>query len=224
MGLDPQVDVQTVTMAPDAPNSVWTGTVRNIVARLEGAGPDADQACCSPRTTTPYPDRGRGGGQRCGSGQRPGRHARLASGPAPRHDVIAAFVDGEEHEMLGSLALVESAGWLVTSGSPSTPKASATRAGHPRPDQPRQRVGPGPVPAGGAVAGGVLGVRRAAQRHPSGRRPGRYQDVVPAGLELVVSVVFPLTTPAPTPRRHARRDVGRVRRHGGSPRRAAGRC
>ena len=44
MGLQPQVDVQTVTMAPDAPNSVWTGTVRNIVARVEGAGPDADQA------------------------------------------------------------------------------------------------------------------------------------------------------------------------------------
>ncbi len=44
MGLDPQVDVQTVTMAPDAPNSVWTGTVRNVVARVEGSGPDADHA------------------------------------------------------------------------------------------------------------------------------------------------------------------------------------
>jgi Zn-dependent M28 family amino/carboxypeptidase len=36
----------------------------------------------------------------------------LAPGPPPRHDVIAAFIDGEEHEMLDSLALVETAGWV----------------------------------------------------------------------------------------------------------------
>lgn len=36
MGLAPKVQVETVTKAPDPPNSVWTGTVRNIVARVEG--------------------------------------------------------------------------------------------------------------------------------------------------------------------------------------------
>jgi hypothetical protein len=88
IGLDPQVDVQTVTMAPDPPNSVWTGTVRNIVARLEGTGPDADHAVLLAAHYDVGPHCGRGRGQRCGGGQRQGRHATAgirAAAAARRH-------------------------------------------------------------------------------------------------------------------------------------------
>ena len=111
-GLQPQVDEQTVTMAPDAPSSVWTGTVRNIVARVEGAGPDADQAVLLAAHYDSVATAAGAGDNGAGVVSVLAAIRALASGPPPRHDVIAAFVDGEEHEMLGSLALVESAGWL----------------------------------------------------------------------------------------------------------------
>ena len=105
MGLAPEVDVRTVTMAPDPAHSVWTGTVRTIVARIEGAGPDADQAVLLAAHYDSAPTAPGAGDNGAGVVGVLAAMRALVAAPPPRHDVVAAFVDGEEHEMLGSLAL-----------------------------------------------------------------------------------------------------------------------
>ena len=187
MGLQPQVDVQTVTMAPDAPNSVWTGTVRNIVARVEGAGPDADQAVLLAAHYDSVPTAAGAGDNGAGVVSVLAAMRALASGPPPRHDVIAAFVDGEEHEMLGSLALVESAAWL-RDVQVAVNTEGIGNAG---------RVTPAlTTPGNGWALRQYLEAVSAAVVYSAFDAPlnathqgadlGRYQEVVPAGLELVV--------------------------------------
>ena len=187
IGLDPQVDVQTETMAPDAPNSVWTGTVRNIVARLEGAGPDADQAVLLAAHYDSVPTAAGAGDNGAGVVSVLAAMRSLAAGPAPRHDVIAAFVDGEEHEMLGSLALVESADWLAdvrvavnTEGVGNAGRVIPALTSPANGWALRQYLQAVPSPAVYSAFGAPLNATH------QGADLGRYQEVVPAGLELVV--------------------------------------
>ena len=93
VGWDPQVDEQRVTMAPDPPNSVLTGAVRNVVARIEGPGPDADQAVLLAAHYDSVPTAAWAGDNGAGAVSVLAAMRLLASGPQPRHDVIAAFVD-----------------------------------------------------------------------------------------------------------------------------------
>jgi len=187
VGLDPQVDEQRVTMAPDAPNSVWTGTVRNIVARIEGTGPDADQAVLLAAHYDSVPAAAGAGDNGAGVVSVLAAMRLLASGPPPRHDVIVAFVDGEEHEMLGSLALVESAGWLgdvrvvvntegVGNAGRVTPALTTPENGWAL----RQYLDVATSPVVYSAFGAPLNATG------QGADLGRYQEVVPAGLELVV--------------------------------------
>ena len=186
-GLQPQVDEQTVTMAPDAPSSVWSGTVRNIVARVEGAGPDADQAVLLAAHYDSVATAAGAGDNGAGVVSVLAAIRALASGPPPRHDVIAAFVDGEEHEMLGSLALVESAGWLrdvqVAVNTEGIGNAGRVTPALTAPDNGwalRQYLAASPSPVVYSAFGAPLNATG------QGADLGRYQDVVPAGLELVV--------------------------------------
>ncbi len=186
-GLDPQVDEQTVTMAPDAPRSVWTGTVRNIVVRIEGAGPDADQAVLLAAHYDSVPTAPGAGDNGAGVVSVLAALRALASGPPPRHDVIGAFVDGEEHEMLGSLALVESAGWMrdvqVAVNTEGIGNAGRVIPALTTPDNGwalRQYLAAAPSPVVYSAFGAPLNATG------QGADLGRYQDVVPAGLELVV--------------------------------------
>ncbi len=186
-GLDPQVDEQSVTMAPDAPNSVWTGTVRNIVARIEGTGPDADQAVLLAAHYDSVPAAAGAGDNGAGVVSVLAAMRRLASGPPPRHDVIAAFVDGEEHEMLGSLALVESAGWLgdvqVVVNTEGVGNAGRVTPALTSPDNGwalRRYLDAATSPVVYSAFGAPLNATG------QGADLGRYQNVVPAGLELVV--------------------------------------
>jgi hypothetical protein len=186
IGLDPQVNVETVTMAPDPPNSVWTGTVRNVVARVEGAGPDAKQAVLLAAhydSVTTGPGAGDNG---AGVVSVLAAMRVLASGPPPRHDVIAAFVDGEEHEMLGSLALVETAGWMrdvrVVVNTEGVGNAGRITPALTTPDNGwvlRQYLQSAPSPVVYSAFDALLNA--AGQ----GADLSRYQEVVPAGLELV---------------------------------------
>ncbi len=186
-GLEPTVDVRTVTMAPDPRNSVWTGTVRNIVARVEGVGPDAEQAVLLAAHYDSVPTAAGAGDNGAGVVSVLAAMRLLAAGPPPRHDVIAAFVDGEEHEMLGSLALVDSADWLgdvrvavntegVGNAGRVTPALTTPRNGWAL----RQYLAAAPSPVAYSAFGAPLNATR------QGADLGRYQDVVPAGLELVV--------------------------------------
>ena len=186
-GLQPQVDEQTVTMAPDAPSSVWTGTVRNIVARVEGAGPDADQAVLLAAHYDSVATAAGAGDNGAGVVSVLAAIRALASGPPPRHDVIAAFVDGEEHEMLGSLALVESAGWLrdvqVAVNTEGIGNAGRVTPALTAPDNGwalDQYLEAAPSPVVYSAFDAPLNATG------QGADLGRYQDVVPAGLELVV--------------------------------------
>ncbi|MDF3044167.1 MAG: hypothetical protein K0R30_395 [Ornithinibacter sp.] len=187
MGLDPQVDVQTVTMAPDAPNSVWTGTVRNVVARVEGSGPDADHAVLLAAHYDSVPTAAGAGDNGAGVVSVLAAMRVLAAEPPPRHDVIAAFVDGEEHEMLGSLALVESADWIgdvrvavntegVGNAGRVTPALTSPANGWALGKYLRAV----PSPAVYSAFGAPLNATH------QGADLGRYQEVVPAGLELVI--------------------------------------
>lgn len=187
MGLEPQVEVQTVTMAPDPPNSVWTGTVRNIVARVEGTGPDADQAVLLAAHYDSVPAAAGAGDNGAGVVSVLAAMRTLASGPPPRHDVIAAFVDGEEHEMLGALALVESAAWMRevqvavnTEGVGNAGRVlpAMTTAGNGW--ALTQYLDAAPSPVVYSAFGALLNATG------QGADLGRYQEVVPAGLELVI--------------------------------------
>lgn len=187
IGLDPQVDEQSVTMAPDPPSSVWTGTVRNIVARIEGTGPDADRAVLLAAHYDSVPAAAGAGDNGAGVVAVLAAMRLLASGPPPRHDVIAAFVDGEEHEMLGSLALVESARWMgdvqVAVNTEGVGNAGRVTPALTSPDNGwalRQYLDAVPSPVVYSAFGAPLNA--AGQ----GADLGRYQEVVPAGLELVV--------------------------------------
>ena len=185
MGLQPQVDAEQVTMAPDPPNSVWTGTVRNIVARIEGTGPDADQAVLLAAHYDSVPTAAGAGDNGAGVVSVLAAMRMLAAAP-PRHDVIAAFVDGEEHEMLGSLALVETAGWMsdvqvvvntegVGNAGRVTPALTTPSNGWAL----RQYLAAAPSPVVYSAFDAPLNATG------QGADLGRYQDVVPAGLELV---------------------------------------
>ncbi len=187
VGLEPQVDVQTVTMAPDPPNSVWTGTVRSIVARIEGTGPDADQAVLLAAHHDSVPASAGAGDNGAGVVSVLAAVRSLAAAPPPRHDVIVAFVDGEEHEMLGSLALVESAAWMhdvqvvvntegIGNAGRVTPALTSPNNGWAL----RQYLDAVPSPVVYSAFSAPLST--AGQ----GADLGRYQEVVPAGLELVV--------------------------------------
>ena len=187
VGLDPQVDEQRVTMAPDAPNSVWTGTVRNIVARIEGTGPDADQAVLLAAHYDSVPAASGAGDNGAGVVSVLAAMRLLASGPPPRHDVIAAFVDGEEHEMLGALALVESAGWIgdvrVVVNTEGVGNAGRVTPALTSPDNGwalRRYLDAATSPVVYSAFGAPLNATG------QGADLGRYQEVVPAGLELVV--------------------------------------
>jgi hypothetical protein len=185
MGLQPQVEVEAVTMAPDPPNSVWTGTVRNVVARIEGTGPDADEAVLLAAHYDSVPTAAGAGDNGAGVVSVLAALRVLASAP-PRHDVIAAFVDGEEHEMLGSLALLQSA-WMrdvqvavntegVGNAGRVTPALTAPRNGWSL----GQYLSAVPSPVVYSAFGAPLNATG------QGADLGRYQEVVPAGLELVV--------------------------------------
>ena len=187
MGLDPLVDEQTVTMAPDPPNSVWTGSVRNIIARIEGTGQDADQAVLLAAHYDSVPTAAGAGDNGAGVVSVLAAMRVLASGPPPRHDVIAAFVDGEEHEMLGSLALVESAPWLgdvqVAVNTEGVGNAGRVTPALSSPDNGwalRQYLDTAASPVVYSAFGAPLNATG------QGADLGRYQEVVPAGLELVV--------------------------------------
>ena len=186
-GLQPEVDEQTVTMTPDAPRSVWTGRVRNVVARIEGAGPDADQAVLLAAHYDSVPTSPGAGDNGAGVVSVLAAVRSLASGTPPRHDVVAAFVDGEEHEMLGSLALVESADWMrdvqVAVNTEGIGNAGRVTPALTAPDNGwalRQYLAAVPSPV---VYSGFDAPLNATGQ---GADLGRYQDVVPAGLELVV--------------------------------------
>ncbi|WP_345205531.1 M28 family peptidase [Fodinibacter luteus] len=187
IGLDPMVDEQLVTMAPDPPNSVWTGTVRNVVARIEGTGPDADQAVLLAAHYDSVPAAAGAGDNGAGVVSVLAAMRALASSPPPRHDVIAAFVDGEEHEMLGSLALVESATWMgdvqVAVNTEGVGNAGRVTPALTSPDNGwalRQYLDAVPSPVVYSAFDAPLNATG------QGADLGRYQDVVPAGLELVV--------------------------------------
>ena len=186
LGLQPTVEEQRVTMAPEPPRSVWTGTVRTIVARVEGVGPDADQAVMLAAhydSVTTGPGAGDNG---AGVVSVLAAMRALTSAPPPRHDVVAAFVDGEEHEMLGSLAIVESAPWLrdvqVVVNTEGVGNAGRVTPALTAPDNGwalRQYLDAYPSPVVYSAFDAPLNA--AGQ----GADLGRYQDVVPAGLELV---------------------------------------
>ena len=187
MGLEPTVEAETVTMAPDPPNSVWTAPVRNIVARIEGAGADADQAVLLAAHYDSVPTAAGAGDNGAGVVSVLAAMRSLASGPPPRHDVIAAFVDGEEHEMLGSLALVESADWLddvqVAVNTEGVGNAGRVIPALTSPSNGwalRQYLDAVPSPVVYSAFGAPLNATG------QGADLGRYQEVVPAGLELVV--------------------------------------
>ena len=187
MGLRPTVAEQRVTMAPDAPRSVWTGVVRNVVARIEGVGPDADQAVLLAAHYDSVPASPGAGDNGAGVVSVLAAMRMLAQGPPPRHDVVAAFVDGEEHEMLGSLALTESAPWLrevrvvvntegIGNAGRVLPALTTPRNGWAL--QQYLDVVPRPIVHSAFTA--------PLNATGQGADLGRYQDVVPAGLELVV--------------------------------------
>ena len=187
MGLAPQVEVETVTMAPDPPHSVWTGTVRNIVARVEGTGPDADQAVLLAAHYDSVPASAGAGDNGAGVVSVLAAMRALTSGPAPRHDVIAAFVDGEEHEMLGALALVESAAWMsdvqVAVNTEGVGNAGRVLPAMTTPDNGwalSQYLDASLSPVVYSAFGALLNATG------QGADLGRYRQVVPAGLELVI--------------------------------------
>jgi hypothetical protein len=187
MGLAPTVEAETVTMAPDPANSVWTAPVRNVVARIEGTGPDADQAVLLAAHYDSVPTAAGAGDNGAGVVSVLAAMRVLSSGAPPRHDVIAAFVDGEEHEMLGSLAIVESSEWLrdvrvalntegVGNAGRVTPALTTPSNGWAL----RQYLDAVSSPVAYSAFGAPLNATG------QGADLGRYQDVVPAGLELVV--------------------------------------
>lgn len=187
MGLQPEVDEQTVTMAPDAPSSVWTGRVRNIVARLEGTGPAAEQAVLLTAHYDSVPASPGAGDNGAGVVGVLAAMRALTSGPPPRHDVIVAFVDGEEHEMLGALALVETAPWMgevqVAVNTEGVGNAGRVTPALTAPDNGwalRQYLDAVPSPVVYTAFGAPLDATG------QGADLGRYQEIVPAGLELVV--------------------------------------
>ncbi len=186
MGLRPRVEVQTVTMAPDAPSSIWTGTVRTVVARVEGSGPEADQAVLLAAHYDSVPTAAGAGDNGAGVVAVLAAMRALTSAPAPRHDVVAAFVDGEEHEMLGSLALVRSAGWIddvqVAVNTEGVGDAGRVTPALTSPDNGwalRQYLRSAPSPVVYSAFDAPLNATG------QGADLGRYQEVVPAGLELV---------------------------------------
>jgi hypothetical protein len=187
MGLQPQVETETVTMAPDPPHAVWTGTVRTVVARVEGTGADADQAVLLAAHHDSVPSSPGAGDNGAGVVSVLAAMRVLTSGPPPRHDVIAAFVDGEEHEMLGSLALVQSADWMrdvrVVVNTEGVGNAGRVIPALTSPENGwvmREYLAAADRPITYSAFTAPLNLTG------QGADLGRYQEVVPAGLELVV--------------------------------------
>lgn len=110
MGLTPQVQTARVTLEPDAPASVWSGEVNNIVARLAGTDGSGAVMLAAHYDSVPA---GPGAGDN-GAGVVAVLETMrvLSAGPPPRNDVIVVFADGEEHEMLGSKAFVDANPWV----------------------------------------------------------------------------------------------------------------
>lgn len=187
MGLDPEVQVETVTMAPDPASSVWTAEVRNVVAKLEGTGDDHTDAVMLAAHYDSVPSSPGAGDNGAGVVSVLETMRVLSAGPPPRHDVIVAFIDGEEHEMLGSRAFVDSHPWIrdvrvavntegVGNAGRVTPALTTERNGWAL----RQYLQSAPSPVVYSAFGAPLNATQ------QGADLGNYQEVVPAGLEFVV--------------------------------------
>lgn len=186
LGLAPQVQAEQVTIAPDPPHSVWTAPVRNIVARIPGTGPDHAAAVMIAAHYDSVPSSPGAGDNGAGVVAVLETMRVLAAGPPPRHDVIAVFTDGEEHEMLGSAAVVNQP-WLrdvrvvlnteaIGNAGRVTPALTSDRNGWVLRQYLHAR--------GDAVVYTALDAPLNAL--DQGADLGRYQDVVPAGLEFSI--------------------------------------
>ena len=187
MGLDPQVQAETVTVPGGGADSVWTAPVRNVVVRLTGTAPDHDAAVLLGAHYDSVPSGPGAGDNGAGVVAVLGTMRALASGPPPAHDVIAVFTDGEEHEMLGSRAFVDAHPWardarvaLNTEGVGNagrvTPALTTTRNGWIL----RQYLQAVDRPAVYTALDAPL------NRFDQGADLGRYQEAVPAGLEFSI--------------------------------------
>lgn len=186
MGLDPQVQAEQVTLAPDPPHSVWTAPVRNIIARLPGTGSDRAAAVMIAAHYDSVPSGPGAGDNGAGVVAVLETMRMLAAGPPPRHDVVAVFTDGEEHEMLGSAAITNEP-WLrdvrvvlntegIGNAGRVTPALTSDRNGWVL----RQYLDA----RGDAVVYTALDAPLNAL--DQGADLGRYQDVVPAGVEFSI--------------------------------------
>ncbi|HET7311181.1 MAG TPA: M20/M25/M40 family metallo-hydrolase [Mycobacteriales bacterium] len=186
MGLDPQVQVEQVTLAPDPPHSVWTAPVRNVIARLRGSGADHAATVMIAAHYDSVPSAPGAGDNGAGVVAVLETMRLLAAGAPPRHDVVAVFTDGEEHEMLGSAAVVNEP-WLrnvrvvlntegIGNGGRVTPALTSDRNGRVLRQYLHAR--------GDAVVYTALDAPLNAL--DQGADLGRYQDVVPAGIEFSI--------------------------------------
>lgn len=186
MGLAPQVLAEQVTLAPGPAHSVWTAPVRNIVARIQGTGADHTAAVMIAAHYDSVPSSPGAGDNGAGVVAVLETMRVLSAGPAPRHDVVAVFTDGEEHEMLGSAVIVKHP-WLrdvrvvlntegVGNAGRVTPALTSDRNGWVLRQYLRAR--------GDAVVYTALDAP--LNRLDQGADLGRYQDVVPAGVEFSI--------------------------------------
>jgi hypothetical protein len=186
MGLTPAVQPEQVTIAPDPPHSVWTAPVRNIVARIPGVGADHTAAVMIAAHYDSVPSGPGAGDNGAGAVAVLETMRALAGGASPRHDVIAVFTDGEEHEMLGSAAIVNQP-WLrdvrvvlntegIGNAGRVTPALTSDRNGWLLRHYLDTR--------GDAVI--YTGLDAPLNRLDQGADLGRYQEVVPAGIEFSI--------------------------------------
>ena len=187
MGLDPQVQSERVAMRPETDNAVWTGQVSNVVARLRGTGADHTAALMLAAHYDSVPTGPGAGDNGAGAVSVLETIRVLAAGPAPRHDVIVLFTDGEEHEMLGSRAFVDSHPWIrdvrvvlntegTGAGGRVTPALTTADNGW----MLRRYLHAAPAPIVYSAFDAPLNAMN------MGADLGRYSEVVPAGLEFVV--------------------------------------
>ena len=186
MGLAPQVQAEQVTLAPDPAHSVWTAPVRNIVARIPGTGADHAAAVMIAAHYDSVATGPGAGDNGAGVVAVLETMRVLAAGPRPRHDIVAVFTDGEEHEMLGSAAIVTQT-WLrdvrvvlntegIGNAGRVTPALTTSHNGWVLRQYMHAR--------GDAVV--YTGLDAPLNRLDQGADLGRYQDVVPAGLEFSI--------------------------------------
>ncbi len=187
MGLDPQVQSERVTLRPETDDAVWTAQVNNVVARLTGTGADHTAALMLAAHYDSVPTGPGAGDNGAGVAAVLETMRVLAAGPAPRHDVIVLFTDGEEHEMLGSRAFVDSHSWIrdvrvvlntegVGAGGRVTPALTTADNGWVM----RRYLHAAPAPVVYSAFDAPLNALN------MGADLGRYSEVVPAGLEFVV--------------------------------------